>query len=72
MKRILAALLTLTLTVAFLAACNGGKDPAPTETTPNAQTQPSGSDMSARRQKIRLSRLRVRAVIRAETVLPKT
>lgn len=35
MKRILAALLTLTLTVAFLAACNGGKDPAPTETTPN-------------------------------------
>ena len=46
MKRILAALLTLTLTVAFLAACNGGKDPAPTETTPNAQTQPSGSDMS--------------------------
>ena len=45
MKRILAALLTLTLTVAFLAACNGGKDPVPTETTPNAQTQPSGSDM---------------------------
>ena len=45
MKRILAALLTLTLTVAFLAACNGGKDPAPTETTPNAQTQPSGSDI---------------------------
>lgn len=42
MKRFFAALFVLALSVVVLAACNGGKSPAPTETTTEAQ--PSGSE----------------------------
>ncbi len=47
MKKILACLLTLALTVAFLAACNGGKEPVPTTPPTSGESQPGGFETDA-------------------------